>query len=209
MPPPFSRVAPSKAAIPGLALVDYGNVRGRRQESHADFELHARDLIDALVHAFRCCFSDIQEVDVRFYGGWTDELGQPSRDHLSFLQVLPRLRGRRHGLIVRPALATAMLQFPDLIPRGTVRFKTQQQSRKPHSRQKMVDSMLGCDAMFATVAGVARVGVVTDDDDLVPAALSANAANLDLTIWMRRRRTGTGLNDRSLINRGLRFRQID
>lgn len=195
--------------MPGLALVDYDNMRGRRPASQADFELHARDLIDALVHAFRRAFSDVHELDVRFYGGWTDEFGQPSRDHLWLLQILPRLRGRRHGLIVRPALATTMLEFPDLILRGTVRLEAQYRGPQPRRRQKMVDGMLGCDAMFATARGIARVGVVTDDDDLVPAILSANAANSDLTIWIRQRRTGTGLNDRSLLNRRLRFRQIE
>ena len=207
--PPASSPTTSSETMPGLALVDYDNLRGFRRKSLADFELHAAELVDTLIRAFRSGFPDIRELDVRFYGGWTDEFGLPSRDHLWFLRTLPRLRGRRHGLIVRPALATAMLQFPELILRGTVRFAAQQPGRKRQARQKMVDGMLGCDAVFAVAAGFARVGVVTGDDDLVPATLSAHAANSGLTVWMRPRRAGTGPNDRSLIERGLRIRQIE
>ena len=191
----------------GLALVDYDNLRGYRRKSKADFERHAEDLIDTLVRAFRTGFPELRELDVRFYGGWTDEHGLPSRDALWLLQTLPSLRGRRHGLIVRPSLATAMLQFPDLILRGTVRLDESQPQRK---RQKMVDGMLGCDAVFAATEGLARrVGVVTDDDDLVPATLSAHAANTKLTVWMRLRHTGTGLNDRSLTERRLPIHRLE
>ncbi|MYN64908.1 MAG: hypothetical protein F4X11_07760 [Acidobacteria bacterium] len=193
---------------PGLALIDYDNLRGFRRKSLADFELHATDLIDTLTRAFRSGFPGIRELDVRFYGGWTDEFGLPSRDHLWFLQTLPRLRGRRHGLIVRPALATAMLQFPEVILRGTVRVEASQPSHKRRLRQKMVDGMLGCDAMFAAAAGFARIGVITGDDDLVPATLTAHTANPGLTVWMRPRRAGAGPNERGLIERGLRIRPI-
>ena len=209
MRPASSAASASNTAIPGLALVDYDNLRGFRRKSQADFELHTTHLVDTLIRAFRSAFPDIRELDVRFYGGWMDEFGGPSRDHIWLLETLPSLRGRRHGLIVRPALATAMLQFPELILRGTVRHQAPRPGRPQGVRQKMVDGMLGCDAVFAAAAGLARIGVVTDDDDLVPATLSANAANSPLTIWMRPRRVGAGLNDRSLIERGLSIRQFE
>ena len=156
-----------------------------------------------LAQAFRAVFPALRELDVRFYGGWTDEHGLPSRDAHWLLQTLPALRGRRDGLIVRPSLAMAMLQFPDLILRGTVRLQTRQR------RQKMVDGMLGCDAVFAATEGLTRVGVVTGDDDLVPATLSAHAVNADLTVWMRPRTTGEGLNDRRLAERSLRMHRLE
>ena len=209
MPPATDPATASDKAVPGLALIDYDNLRGFRRKSQADFELHAADLVDMVIRAFRSGFPDIWELDVRFYGGWTDEFGLPSRDHLWFLQTLPRLRGRRHGLIVRPALATAMLQFPELILRGTVRFEAPQPGRKQRPRQKMVDGMLGCDAVFAAAAGLARVGVVTGDDDLIPATLSAHAANSRLTVWMRPQKAGAGTNDRNLMERGLHIRRIE
>lgn len=54
-----------------------------------------------------------------------------------------------------------------------------------------------------------RVGVVTDDDDLVPALLAAHAANGTWTIWVRSRRSREGLNDRRLAHRGLRIHRIE
>ncbi len=192
----------SKHVMQGLALVDYDNMRGYRRKSKADFEQHAAELIDMLAHAFRTGFPDLRELDVRFYGGWTDERGLPSRDALWLHQTLPALRGRRHGLIVRPSLATAMLQFPDLVLRGTVRLES------GRTRQKMVDGMLGCDAMFGATEGLARVGVISDDDDLVPATLSAHAANTTLTVWLRPRPAGEGLNDQRLSERGVRIQRL-
>ena len=187
----------------GLALVDYDNMRGYRRKSKADFERHAADLIDMLAHAFRTEFPDLRELDVRFYGGWTDEWGFPSRDAVWLLQALSPLRGRRHGLIVRPSLATALLQFPELVLIGTVRLES------GRCRQKMVDAMLGCDATFVATEGLARIGIITDDDDLVPATLSAHAANATLTVWMRPRPVGEGLNDSRLVERGLRIRRLE
>ncbi len=187
----------------GLALVDYDNVCGYKSKSKTDAELHTTDLVGALVRAFRALFPDLKELDIRLYGGWIDELGLPSPTALWLLPTLPALRGRRHGLIVRPSLATTMVQFPDLILRGTVRLHTRR------IRQKMVDGMLGCDAVFAAGAGLVRVGLVTDDDDLVPAALSAHEVNTDLIVWMRTRSIGRGLNDRSLSDRGLRIHLLE
>ena len=187
----------------GLALVDYDNLRGFRRKSRADLEQHAAELVATLVREFRILFPDLRELDVRFYGGWTDEYGLPSRDAHWFLQTLPTLRGRQGGLIVRPSLATAMIQVPDLILRGTVRLEARKR------RQKMVDGMLGCDAVFASVEGLTQVGVVTGDDDLVPATLSAHAANADLTVWMRPRTAGRGPNDRGLAERRLRIHPLE
>lgn len=186
-----------------LALVDYDNLRGFRRKSAVDVEHHAGELIDLLVRAFRAGFPRLRELDVRFYGGWTDESGLPSRDALWLLQALPPLRGRREGLIVRPALATAMLQFPRFILRGTVRL---QYRRK---RQKMVDAMLGCDAVYAAASGLTGIGVVTGDDDLLPATLSAHAVNPGATVWIRPESAGLRLNDHELAARRLPIHRLD
>lgn len=197
----------------GLALVDYDNVceayapgrRGRAGQRwpRVDVERRTDGLVDAITRVFRAAFPELRELDVRLYGGWTDERGIPSPAAFLLLQVVPALRGRRHGVIVRPSLATAMVQLPDVRLWGTVRLRT-----KP-KRQKMVDGMLGCDAIFVATEGLTRVGVVTDDDDLVPALLAAHAANGTWTIWVRSRRSREGLNDRRLANRGLRIHRIE
>lgn len=91
----------------GLALVDWYNFRRPDQSTKTDFELITDTIVDRVSHAFATLFPDTHELDVRLYGGWTDELGWPSR-HASWLyELLPYLRGRRNGLIVRPMLATS------------------------------------------------------------------------------------------------------
>lgn len=184
----------------GLALVDYDNVCGYRNKSKSDFELHTEVLVDTVAQSFRSVFPAVTELDVRLYGGWIDERGLYSPAALSLFEVLPGLRGRRHGLIVRPSLATTLVQFPDLMLQGTVRLQA-----RPR-RQKMVDGMIGCDTMFVAAEGLTRVGVVTDDDDLVPSTLSAHAGRATLIVWMRTRPVGDGLNDRNLVDRGLSIR---
>lgn len=186
----------------GLALVDYDNMCRYTNDSKVDIELHTVDLIDTLAQAFRDIFPDLKELDVRLYGGWIDEFGIVSPVAYWLLQILPVLRGRRHRLIVRPSLATAMVQFPNMILQGTVRLHGRRK------RQKMVDSMLGCDAMFIAATDLVRIGLVTDDDDLVPAALSAHTANPALMVWMRPRSIGRGLNDQKLSAQGLRIYHI-
>lgn len=187
----------------GLALVDYDNVCPYKGHSDADVAFHTAGLVDRLVRAFRRVFPDLKELDVRLYGGWIDERGFPSPLALGLMKVLPLLRGRRHGLIVRPSLATTLVQFPDLILRGTVRLLSSPR------RQKMVDGMLGCDAMFIAAADPGPVGLVTDDEDLLPAALSAHAAGTKPMVWMRPRSMGSGLNDRGLSERGLRIHSFE
>ncbi len=69
--------------------------------------------------------------------------------------------------------------------------------------------MLGCDATFVAAEGLTRIGVITDDEGLVPAMLTAHAANGTWTVWMRLRQLRDGLNDRQLASRGLRIHRIE
>ena len=191
-----------------LALVDYNNLRGPNIDLQADAELHAAWLVTNLATTFREVFPDTREIDIRLYGGWLDEDGHLSAAANRLLPILSTLRGRRDGVIVRPSLATALIEFADTALKGTVRLRTKQR------RQKMVDGMLGCDALYiAAVApspspSLARVALVTNDDDLVPAALSATAKARTAIVWMRPRPFGQGLNDQSLGHRGVQFHRI-
>ena len=192
----------------GLALVDYDNLcRYDKNPTTADVELRTLELIDLLASAFRAAFSRLTELDIRFYGGWIDKRGLHSPAAVRLLGVLPGLRGRRSGLIVRPSLATTMVRFPRMVLKGTVRLRTPRR-RRPRWEQKMVDGMLGFDALSAAEEGATRVGIVTDDDDLVPAVLSAHAARAESIVWMRRRPTGSGLNDRNTTEQGVRIHPL-
>ena len=186
----------------GLALIDCDNLRRRDKKSKADLELDARELVDDVTRAFVTVFPDARELDVRLYGGWTDLVGLPSRDASWLHELLPELRGRRHGLLVRPALATTMIRFPQFFLRGTVRGRGRSQ------RQKMIDGMIGCDALHVATYGRTYVGIVTDDDDLLPAALSAHGTNPGMLVWMRARAVGSAVNDPGLLIEGLRIHQL-
>lgn len=186
----------------GLALIDCDNFRNRDKKSESELEIDTRTLLDNVTCAFATVFPDARELDIRLYGGWMDPVGLPSRDASWLYKLLPALRGRRHGLLVRPALATTMIQFPWLLLRGTVRGHGQNQ------RQKMIDGMMGCDALHMTAHGSTYVGIVTNDDDLLPAVLSAHATNADMLAWMRTRSVGSAINDAGLLNERLRIHQL-
>ena len=185
-----------------LALVDYDNLCEWNIHSQAETEYHMPQLVDDLATTFGKVFPDTREIDIRLYGGWIDEGGVMSPTANLLLPILPTLRGRRRGVIVRPSLATALIGFPDMVLNGTVRLRARRR------RQKMVDGMLGCDAMYVAAAAPARVALVTDDDDLVPAALSATAVASPAIVWMRPRPFGRGPNDRPLARRGVQFQDI-
>ena len=189
--------------IQGLALVDYDNFRQRDQKLKADLELHAQTLVDSVTRAFVTLFPRTRELDLRLYGGWTDLCGLPSRDATWLHNMLTDLRGRKCGIIVRPALATTMIELPQLLLRGTVRGQGEKQ------RQKMVDGMMGCDALYMANHRGTYVGVVTDDDDLLPAAVSAHRANLRSVAWIRSRQVGSGVNDPALLSEGLRIHKLE
>ena len=182
-----------------LALIDYDNFRRRHRKSKHDLEFDTRTLVDDVARAFVRVFPLVKELDIRLYGGWTNPDGLPSRDASWLYELLPDLRGRRHGLIVRPALATTLIQFPAFVPRGTIRGEGMKM------RQKMVDGMIGCDALHMASYGQTYIGVVTDDDDLLPAALTAHCSNADGLAWMRTRSTGSAINDSGLLIEGMRF----
>ena len=186
----------------GLALVDYDNYRDRDRKSQAEMELDTRMLFMAVAHSFVTAFPDTRELDVRLYGGWTDANGLPSRAASRLNALLPGLRGRWNGLLVRPSLATTMIGFPGLQLRGTLRGVGRRQ------RQKMVDGMIGCDALHMAGEGRTWIGIVTDDDDLLPATVSAHDATHGRLVWMRGRSVGSGINDSVLLDMGLPIRQM-
>ena len=108
--------------VQGLALVDYDNLcPGDRSE--LEVETSTATLLESLARSSQTAFPGLGELDVRLYGGWLDEQGVPSPSARWLLPLLPALRGRRQGLIVRPTLAMTMLQFPDVALRGTLRLQ--------------------------------------------------------------------------------------
>ena len=194
----------------GIALVDYDNVRHRDRAEHlrpgrADHEVWTTDLVSDVARAFRRALPELVELDLRLYGGWTAENGQWSPNAQWLLPLVASLRGRLHGLLVRPVLAATMAQFPSVSLRGTIRLQS-----RPR-RQKMVDGMLGFDALhFAKNAAptLGVLGIVSDDDDMIPALLTVHGARLGPTIWLRKRAVGAGLNDSTLQRHGVAIHSL-
>ena len=181
----------------GLALVDFHNLyRGRRDQ--VGIESAAEEIVDQVTTTFLGLAQEVQGIDIRLYGGWLDEDGLTSPDTEVLLPMLPYLRGRRRGIVVRPSLATTMLAYPGFQLRGTVRLRT-----RPY-RQKMVDQMIGCDAIF--VAGDASeivTAVFTDDDDIIPSLMSAHSIRPGAARWIRAASEVNRPNDQQLRSLGL------
>ena len=102
-------------------------------------------------------------------------------------------------------LATSMIQFPSFLPRGTVRRRLRNARQV---EQKVVDGMLGCDALYVAMRSPTCIGIVTDDDDLLPNALSSHRYSPTAVVWMRGRHVGSAMNDGALINAGMRIHEL-
>ena len=165
----------------GLALVDFHNYVSP-QASRTDLQSTAEELVKIVVATFSDWQPRIREIDLRLYGGWIDEAGDTSPDARDLLPFIPYLNGRCNGIVVRLSLAKTMLVQPNLTLYGTVRLLV-----RPH-RQKMVDQMIGCDAIFMTGESV-PVAVFSDDDDMVPPLVMAHSTNPGTALLVRRTTT--------------------
>ncbi len=119
------------------------------------------------------------------------------------LPIMASLRGRHHAMIVRPVLSDTMAQFPLVSLCGTIRLQT-----RPR-RQKTVDGMLGFDALHFAKNDSPWLGIVSDDDDMIPALLTAHDANGRRIIWFRKRAVGSGLNDAELQGHGVLIHSLE
>ena len=185
------------AAGLGLALVDFHNFMPDRGGAS-----RVQDAAAHTVEAVADTFADSRNtttLDIRLYGGWLDEDGHPSPNAQTLLATLPYLRGRRRGMVVRPELAMAMMVEPSLRLHGTVRL------RSGRRREKMVDQMIGCDAMFLAKGDGrhADVAVFSGDDDLVPPLLMAHSFKPGMTRWVRKPSSYARPNDKRLRRLGL------
>lgn len=179
----------------GIALVDYHNVHGLLARPGTSPRLTLEPTLDLVATAFdRIAGGWI--VDARLYGGWLDEIGNATESANVLLSLLPYLRGRRKGSVVRPSLATALLGYPPSRLHGTLR--TRARSR----REKMVDQMLGSDLVHLARADNVHAVVFSDDDDLVPPLITACIARSSSTRLVRSSRRARP-NDALLASLGL------
>lgn len=142
------------------ALVDYDNVCSfiAPERSPADVAGNLTEFLPKLAGQARTVLHSLEDLNVRFYGGWRDVAGRntPRADWL--LASLPRFRTRFHGVRVRPSLATELIVRPSEPLVATYK----------DGAQKMVDVMLSVDAVALALAREASVVLVSDDEDFVP-----------------------------------------
>lgn len=179
----------------GIALVDYHNVHGFLARPEGSPRLTVEPMLDLVATAFDRIAGGWL-VDVRLYGGWVDEVGNATENANVLVGLLPYLRGRRRGLIVRPSLAVALLGYPQARLRGTLR------TRSRRRREKMVDQMLGSDLMHLARTDDVHAVVFSDDDDLVPPLINACLARPSSTRLVRSSRRARP-NDAQLSKLGL------
>lgn len=170
---------------PVVALIDIGNVCPRKAEQdHVD----ALNLIGLLIrdacprpNSARVAV----EVECRLYGGFRDIDGHATERRAWLTRHLHELRGLQGGVRVLPTLVEHIAVAPDAMLIGTY----------ANQSQKMVDIMIAEDlGAFARSGLFASIILVSDDDDFVPAVLSAGRSTPASIRWVRKRTTGR--NDR-------------
>lgn len=177
-------------------LVDYDNVKSRRERNQLDVQTNLQSLVEEVQQVVSSVLPGVKEIRLRLYGGWRDERGSPSRNATWLASVIGQVRGRRNGVRILPTIVVSLLCRPSRDLLGTVRYSARL------ARQKMVDAMLSVDVVHLA-DGANHVVIVSDDDDLVPGCMAAACRASQPTHLLRRRRGGTGLNDEALIDCGV------
>jgi hypothetical protein len=196
---PVGPAGPGSTTMSDLAivLVDYDNVRLRVDRNPLDANFNAAMLTMDIIWKIRQTLARPREYHIRLYGGWIDELGQLTSLGQWLLVASSALRGRKHGVLVKPQVATSVAIRATEILIGTTRKDTVK------ARQKMVDCMIAVDLLHYSRSET--VVVVSDDDDLVPAVFAATVRCAGHVVWLRHRHAGWGLNDSLLTAAGVRF----
>jgi hypothetical protein len=182
-----------------FAFVDYDNAKAiTREKSHWDVLANIETMIERLAGVRKIYFNEVDELVIRLYGGWIDEVGRNSTRADWVLPHLSDLRGRRYGTRLRIELAVSTLHISHIRLIGTYRIGAGVEG------QKMVDTLIAVDISHMAEISDCPLIVLSDDEDIVPPILNA-AARGSKTYLIRKRLEGEGLNDASLSETGVHF----
>lgn len=184
-----------------IIFADYDNIVPPQKEYSADdVEANLVLIVDSLVAEIASWSNhEIREVSFRFYGGWIGDSGVHTSRGGWLLSRLNAGRGLRSGIRVLPTMITAIAERAAYPLAGSFR------TRSGRSEQKMVDTMLAVDLIYYARTTRHPLIVASDDDDVVPAALSAST-NPCGGIWMLRHRDPhRGVNDMHLSDCGVKL----
>jgi hypothetical protein len=156
----------------GYFLLDWDNVIGRLFPSYRGDRLRlaaskAALPVLAAEMAQLAKSEGLRAIDVLLYGGWNLRDGSDSRLASGLAPELRRYRRLVAGVALRPELRTTTFALVAHQLVGLLR------PTPAPARQKMVDTMLALDAIFAVTRLRVPVWVVSEDDDLVPALAEA------------------------------------
>lgn len=177
--------------------MDYDNVQQLSPEKRIeDVAFNINRIADLVAMARLECFPECHEVVMRLYGGWIDMRGQLTYRADWLYRVLHTVRGRRHGARITPEVALSLLCHPDQKLIGTYRSGT----------QKMVDTMLCADIVYASRETACPIGILSDDDDMVPGLVFASTIRRG-ALCSRKRDSGAGVNDIAVAGLGVVLRR--
>lgn len=180
-----------------VCLVDFYNVR-RGFRSQTDCSDCLRAIITTLVALVRARRPSVEEIEVRLYGGWRRSNQRPTRDAAWLLPAVQAARTRVDGIRVLPIMVTSLAVHPSQEIMGTLR-RAGEGGMGDRMGQKMVDTMMTADAVFLARSPSFELAIWSDDDDLLPAVLSAaRYISGDEFFWIRARSHGEAVNDGQL-----------
>lgn len=170
------------------ALVDYDNITSIKERSITDVVTNLSELIPNLVSKIRILVPDVEEVNFRFYGGWSLRDGQSSQQCVWLLSEMGRFN-RRHGSVrAKCRLARELIAQTELSLVGTYR----------DGGQKMVDGMITADLIHLSNDKELSLVLVSDDDDFVPGVITGSclrSPKSPLIVLRPKRKKNIPLND--------------
>lgn len=173
-----------------VALVDYDNVRAVKPErTQVEVESNLAQVVAQVHRVGREELGTAGEIEIRLYGGWVNEKGHYTRNAQWMFSAMRYHRGRREGILIKPQLITSLSIRPGDHLVGTFRAFASPPG------QKMVDGMIMVDALHYSDSRCDSLMIFSDDDDLVPAAVTAAMNRSRGVRWIRVREDGRGLND--------------
>lgn len=190
-----------------VAIIDYDNVvDDRREKNRDDAEANVRWVVGLVGIYCRSVLTNLEEVDIRLYGGWLDEKTQWTPRAQYLLSVLSLVRGRRDHALVRLMLCSSVAASSMGPLRGLCRKRFDEKAQTMKFEQKMVDTMMAVDIVYLCEGDVDLLVVASDDDDLVPGVITASRRSHTPIHLLRRRPMGAGLNDHVCCEHGATIR---
>lgn len=170
------------------ALVDYDNITSVKERRATDVVTNLSVMVPSIILKIQSLVPDVEEVNLRFYGGWSLRDGQSSQQCGWLLGEIGRFN-RRHGSVrAKCRLARELIAQSELSLVGTYR----------DGGQKMVDGMITADLIHLSNDGEISLILVSDDDDFVPGVLTGarlRTLKNPLIVIRSKRKTNVPLND--------------